>query len=296
MSREVAAARLGRVTLAAYAELAKLRIVALVLLTAGIGFLLGGKGVGSLELFGATLTGTALVAAGAGALNHFAEHDADAKMSRTRNRPIPSGRVSPGNALRFGAYLTLAGILLLAWKVNLLTAGLALLTTVLYIFFYTPLKRYSWANTLVGAVPGALPPVGGWAAATASLGLGAWALFVIVFLWQLPHFYAIAWLFRDDYRKAGFQVLPVVEPDGSGTFQQILWFTGLLVLASVLPSFIGLAGPLYALGAVILGLWFLCSGVKLSRSASIRDARQVVRASVSYLALLFTLLLSDQVL
>jgi protoheme IX farnesyltransferase len=197
------------------------------------------------------------------------------------------------HALIFGEYLVLAGVLLLLWKVNLLAAFLALLTTFLYALVYTPLKRLTWLNTLVGAVPGALPPMGGWAAATGAIDVGAWVLFAILFIWQQPHFYSIAWMFRDDYRKGGFQMLPTEDPDGRRTFRQIIGFSALLIPVSMLPSAIGLAGPVYAAGAFVLGVAMLFSCLPLVRTGSVRDARRVLRASVLYLPLLLGLIVAD---
>lgn len=277
----------------AYLELAKPRIVTMVLVTAAIGFVLGGQGEGSGLVLLFTLAGTAMVAGGAGALNHFLERDCDTRMDRTRRRPIPSGAVAAHDALGYGLLLVLSGVVLLATTVNLLTAFLGLLTAFLYVLVYTPMKRRSWLNTLIGAIPGAIPPMGGWAAATGRVDLGAWVLFAILFLWQHPHFYAIAWMFRDDYRKGGFKMLPVVEPDGRSTFRQIVWFSAVLIPVSVLPTVIGLSGIVYAVGAVALGIWMLSKGLTLSKTGSMQDARSVLRASVVYLPLLLGLILAD---
>jgi len=214
-------------------------------------------------------------------------------MRRTCNRPIPAGLVSPLSALAYGVYCVLGGVLLLLWQVNLLTAFLALLTSFLYVLVYTPLKRWSWLNTIVGAVPGALPPMGGWAAATGRLDVGAWVLFGILFLWQHPHFYAIAWMFRDDYRRGGFRMLPVVQPDGRSTFRQILTTSILLVPVSLLPAFVGMSGPVYLWGALVLSLGFLYTSVVLARTHSMASARNVLRASVVYLPLLLALIMLD---
>jgi protoheme IX farnesyltransferase len=279
--------------LAAYVELAKPRIVTLVLVTGAIGYLLGAGSFEPFGLFLSTICGIALTAAGAGALNHFFEGDIDALMDRTRNRPIPSGQIVPWHALAFGVYTTLGGLVLLLVNVNLLTAFLALLTTFLYVVVYTPMKRWSWANTLVGAVPGALPPMGGWAAATGQLGMGAWILFLIMFLWQQPHFYAIAWMFREDYRKGGLKMLPVVEPDGRSTFRQVLLNCAVLVPASMLPWAVGLTGPVYLIGALLLGGLFMYRGVQMAREGTHQSARGVLKASVVYLPVLLGLILLD---
>lgn len=282
--------------LSAYVELTKPRIVTMVLVTAALGFFVGGGGLNrfaALDGFIYLMIGVALTSAGAGALNQFLERDADARMDRTRNRPVPSGVVPAHHALIFGEYLVLGGVLLLLWKVNLLTAFLALLTTFLYALVYTPLKRLTWLNTMVGAVPGALPPMGGWAAATGVIDAGAWTLFAILFIWQQPHFYSIAWMFRDDYRRGGFQMLSVDDPDGRRTFRQIVGFSALLIPVSLLPSAMGLAGPLYAAGALVLGVAMLLTCLPLVRSGSVRDARRVLRASVLYLPLLLGLIVVD---
>jgi protoheme IX farnesyltransferase len=193
-----------------------------------------------------------------------------------------AGRVAPHHALLFGEYLVLGGVLLLLWRVNLLTAFLALLTTFLYVLVYTPMKRLTWLNTIIGAVPGALPPMGGWAAATGRVELGAWVLFAILFIWQQPHFYSIAWMFRDDYRKGGTR-----------TFRQILWFSAILIPVSLLPAWIGLSGLVYFAGALLLGAWMFASCLPLVRSGSVSDARRVLKASVLYLPLLLALIVID---
>ena len=284
-----------RSTFESYKELTKPRIVSMVLVTASIGYFLGGHGIESWWVFAATLLGTAMTAAGSGVLNHYLERDVDKRMDRTRNRPLPSGVISPNAALLFGIYLVLAGVLLLLAAVNLLTAFLALLTAFLYTLVYTPMKRLTWWNTLVGAVPGALPPMGGWTAATGHVDAGAWALFLILFVWQIPHFYAIAWMFRDDYRKGGFKMLPVIEPDGKSTFRQIVVFCILLIPVSLLPTALHLTGAAYAVGAVPLGLLFLYTGLVLGRKAGFSDARRVLRMSIVYLPALLGLIVADVV-
>ncbi len=278
---------------APYFELAKPRIVALVLVSALIGFFLGNSGGASLGLLLYTLIGTAAVAGGAGALNHYLEREIDTRMDRTRHRPIPSGAVSPHDALAYGLALVLGGVVLLAWQVNLLTAFLGLLTAFLYVLVYTPMKRVSWLNTVIGAVPGAIPPMGGWAAATGHLDAGAWALFAILFVWQHPHFYAIAWMFKEDYRKGGLKMLPVVEPDGRSTFRQIVMFSLALIPVSLLPTVIGLSGWVYFAGALILGVWMLSKGLTLASTGTVADARRVLKATVVYLPLLLGLIVVD---
>lgn len=278
---------------APYIELAKPRIVTMVLVTAAIGFVLGAQGEGSMLVLCFTLIGTAMTAGGASVLNQYLERDCDLRMERTKRRPLPAGVVSPANALGYGLALVLGGVVLLVATVNLLTAFLGLLTAFLYVLVYTPMKRLSWLNTLIGAVPGAIPPLGGWAAATGRLDLGAWVLFGILFLWQHPHFYAIAWMFKEDYARGGFKMLPVIEPDGRSTFRQIVLFALVLIPVSVLPTVIGLSGWFYGTGAVALGVWMLGRCLTLAKSGTLVDARRVLRASIVYLPLLLGLILAD---
>jgi len=240
------------------------------------------------------LVGTALSSGGAAVLNNYLERDCDSKMDRTKTRPLPQGTITPSEALSFGLLLVLLGVGLLAWQVNLLTGFLSLLTVFLYVLVYTPLKRITWLNTVIGAVPGALPPVGGWAAATGHLDAGAWILFLILFIWQHPHFYAIAWMYKEDYSRGGFKMLPVVDPEGSSTFRQVIIFSLLLIPASLLPMANGMAGAFYGWGIFALGLGLLAIGVHLSRTRSVKDARLLLKASVIYLPLFFILILGDR--
>ena len=274
-------------------ELTKPRIVAMVLVATALGFHLGGQGAPGLALLGLTLLGTALTASGSGVLNHYLERDVDALMRRTRCRPLPAGDLKPSTALSLGFLLILAGQVVLVLGVNLLTAWLGLLTAFLYVVVYTPLKRLTWLNTSLGSIPGALPPVGGWAAATGGLDTGAWVLFAILFAWQHPHFYAIAWIFRDDYRRGGFRMLPVLEERGDRTCRHVLAFSLMLLAFSVLPAALGMSGMLYGAGALVLGLLLLAPGVTLARSRATSDARRLLRASVLYLPLLFLLSIVD---
>ena len=276
-----------------YWEMTKPRIAFLVLVTAALGFFMGGQGIHAPWLFYSTLIGTALVSSGSAVLNQYLERDVDRLMERTRNRPLPTGRVKPGVAMCMGFALVLGGVFFLLFTVGLLTAFLALLSAFLYVVVYTPMKRYNWLNTSLGAVPGALPPVGGRTAATGSIDPGAIVLFLILFAWQHPHFYAIAWMCRDDYRRGGLKMLPVVEPDGKSTCWQIVGFSVLLIIFSVLPTFMELTGSLYLVGAVVLGVLFLASGLELSLSRSIPSARRVLKASVLYLPLLLMLSVVD---
>lgn len=272
------------------AELVKARLTALVLLTTLAGFYLGWVGRLNYGLLAHTLLGTVLVAAGAAALNQLIERGLDARMHRTRERPLPAGRMTPETALGIGFLTSVTGLLELAWAVNLLSAVLAAITLAVYLFVYTPLKRVSTLNTLVGAVPGALPPMLGWVAARGSLDAGAWALFGILFCWQLPHFLAIAWLYREDYARGGFVMLPMVDPDGRRTGWQAVNYAVLLLMVSLTPTLLGLATPVYFLVALILGLGLMAFAVRLLLERSARRARQLFLASIIYLPLLLAAL------
>ncbi len=277
----------------AYIELTKTNILKMVLVTTVLGFAMANDGLKPYDLLLWTLLGTALSSAGAGALNHYLERVVDGKMDRTRNRPLPSGRVSPMGALIFGIALSVAGVSLLCVQVNYLAALLAGGTIITYAFIYTPMKRVHWLNTPFGAIPGAIPPLIGWAGATGGLDKGAYVLFLILFLWQHPHFYAIAWMYRDDYRKGKFQMLPIVEPDGRATFRQSLACCLVLIPVSAWPTFLMLSGWLYGIGAMVLGFWFLWVCLQWRISETVEDARRVLRASVIYFPLLLLLLLID---
>lgn len=262
-------------------------------MTTAIGFFFGGQGIHSYSRLLLTLFGTGLCCAGAAVLNCYLERDIDKKMKRTMRRPLPAGEVAPAEALGIGIVMVLAGTVFLAWKINLLTGFLALLTAFLYVLVYTPLKRVTWLNTFVGAIPGALPPMGGWAAATGNLSLGAWVLFLILFVWQHPHFYAIAWMYKDDYERGGLKMLPCVEPDGDSTFRQIIWFSLVLIPLSLVPTLMGMSGYVYFYGAMLLGFGLLAAGVSVSKSRSVIDAKRLLRASVIYLPLLLILIVTD---
>ena len=285
----------ARETTRALIELMKPRIVTLVLVTAALGYYLGAKGNTDLMLLSWFLIGTTLTCGGSGVLNHYLERDIDLKMHRTRTRPLPRGVIDPSDALAFGISLVLVGTALLVWKVNLLSGFLALLTAFLYVLVYTPLKRITWLNTFVGAIPGALPPLGGWVAATNTLSFEGWVLFAILFLWQHPHFYAIAWMYREDYARGGLKMLPVVEPDGRSTFRQIITYSYLLIPISLIPAAIGLSGKLYLVGAFLLGVYMLIGGLKFARSRTDIDARMLLRRSVIYLPLLLLLIVIDHI-
>lgn len=275
--------------------LTKPRITALVLVTTGVGFYLATPGAVDVALLLHTLLGTALLAGGTNALNQYAERGPDARMKRTRDRPIPSGRLSPDLALAFAAGISAAGTLYLAVAVNPLTALLGASALGMYVFLYTPLKQRTWWCTVVGAVPGAIPPMMGWAAVRGELDAVAWVLFGIVFLWQLPHFYAIAWIYRSDYAQAGFPMLPVVDADGSRTGRQVVASTLALIGVSVWTSVLGLTGALYLVGALALGAAFLGFGVWLAGLRSGRSARRLFLASVVYLPALLLLMVVDKV-
>ncbi len=276
-----------------YLALTKPRITWLILMSTGIGYFFGQTGELDLSLLLHTLIGTALLASGTATLNQWYERDADSQMNRTRNRPIPGGRVSARSALVFGMLLIAAGEIQLGLAVNPLTAWIGFATVASYLLLYTPLKQRSWWSTTVGAFPGAMPPLIGFAAAGGKLTVDAWILFAIIFLWQFPHFYAIAWMYRDDYARAGIRMLPVVEPDGVSTSRQIFAFALLLIPCSLLPSFLSMTGPWYLGAALLLGALFLRSATRLSRDRSAANARGVLKASVMYLPLLYAALILD---
>ncbi len=288
--------RISSKILSAYLELCKPRILTLVLVTTALGYFLGGKGIHSVAHFLWTLIGSGLVCAGASALNHYLERDVDSLMKRTRNRPLPMGILAPSAALSFGISLVLSGVMLLFWKVNLLTAFLGLLTAFLYVVVYTPMKRLSWLNTTFGAIPGALPPVGGWTAATGELNMGAWVLFLILFVWQHPHFYAIAWMFKEDYRQAGFKMLPVIDATNTKTFTHILIFSAVLIPISIAPTLVGLSGIYYMIGAFILSTGLLMTSIVFYRTKSYQDARRLLKSTVLYLPLLLALIILDTII
>jgi protoheme IX farnesyltransferase len=270
--------------LEAYVELTKPRIVAFELITTAIGCYLAGGFVSVPALLGIALT-----AGGAAVLNNYLERDEDALMERTRQRALPAGKILPSRALAFGVGLILVGVTVLS-SVNLLTGFLGLLAAFLYVLVYTPLKRVTWWNTTIGAIPGALPPLCGWAAATGSLAPGAWALFAIMVAWQHPHFYALAWLYRDDYRRAGFRMLPVIDETGKRTFRQIVIFSVVLIGVSLWPVMLGMTGWIYFAGAAMMGLVMLVSAVRLWLRPAPGLARQVFFESLIYLPLLCGLL------
>jgi heme o synthase len=290
---EATAAEKGWV--AVYSDLVKARLTTLVLLTTLVGFYIGFRGPMDYLLMFHTLFGTALVAAGAAALNQLLEREYDAKMRRTADRPLPSGRLQPVTVMLFGGVCAVAGLIYLALLVNPLTTVLGAVSLISYLFIYTPLKRMTWLNTAVGAVPGALPPLMGWAAARGELAGGGWALFAILAFWQLPHFFAIAWMYRDEYAKAGFKMLPNVDPDGSRTAQQAISHTLGLLPISLAPFLFHLVGPVYLTGAILLGAGYLWCAMRFGREMSIASARRLFFASIAYLPLLLAAMVLDKV-
>jgi len=283
---------LVRVTPADWLELVKPRITAMVVFTALVGYVTASSGAAWNLLLAAALAGTGLVAAGASVLNQVMERDTDALMLRTRTRPLPAGRIGPGEARAFGVLLTLSGLATLLWLSGPLAAAVAGATWASYLFAYTPLKRRTPLATLVGAVPGALPPVIGWAAARGRLDAGAFILFAILFLWQVPHFLAIAWLYRDDYARAGFPMLPVLDREGTFTSRQAVVHCLALLLVSLAPAVAGLAGQAYLAGAFLLGVALTLFALRLARARDLASARGLFLASVLYLPALSSLLLA----
>ena len=278
----------------AYYELTKPNITFMILISTALGYFIGGNGISDYQHFILTLLGSCMISSGAGALNHFAESESDKVMYRTSLRPIPAGIISSKNAMIFGVALVLIGSGLLYSFINPLTCVLALITALMYLFVYTPLKKLTWLNTSIGAIPGSLPPIGGWVAATESLDPEAWILFAILFLWQHPHFYAIALMFKDDYKKAGLKMLPVEEPDGARTNRQIIWHALLLIPVSVMPVYINLLGMIYFWAALLLGIGYLFSGFILAKQYSVNNARLVLKVSVFYLPILFLTIMVDK--
>jgi protoheme IX farnesyltransferase len=276
------------------ADLVKARLSFLVVLTTLTGFYVATRGAVDWTLLAHTILGTALLACGAAALNQLWEREHDARMRRTQNRPLPSGRLQPETVLILGGASSVAGLAELALGVNLLTSLLGGLTLAVYLFIYTPLKRLTWLNTTVGAIPGALPPLMGWTAVRNELNGEGWALFAILFFWQIPHFLAIAWLYRDEYEKAGFVMLPSVDTDGLRTGHQAVNHTFGLLLVSLSPFVFRLAGPIYLSGALVLGLLFLGLAFEFSRRLTVPSARRLFFMSIIYLPSLLGLMVLDK--
>lgn len=293
MERSVAIAAPARAV--DYVELTKPRITFMVVITTAAGYLLGADGEGSVGALLHTILGTALVASAASALNQWLERDTDGKMGRTKDRPLPSGRLEPAAVLAFGVAVGVLGTAYLALFTNTLTAGLGLGTLLLYVLVYTPMKRVSSLCTIVGAVPGALPPVMGWASARDDLSTGAWVLFAVLFLWQMPHFLAIAWMYREDYRSGGQPMLPVIDPDGTRTARQMVLYCLALLPVSLLPSVIGLTGSTYFTGALLLGVAYLAASGYAAFHRTEESARALLRVSVVYLPILLGLMAASKV-
>jgi len=281
--------------LAVYADLFKARLTVLVLLTTAVGFYLGSRGPVDFLLMLHALVGTALVASGAAALNQLVEREYDSRMRRTQERPLPSGRLQPQTVLTVGSVVAVIGLVYLARAVNLTTSLIGAFSLVSYLFVYTPLKRVTWTNTLVGAVPGALPPLMGWTAARGALSGEGLALFAIQAFWQVPHFMAIAWIYRDEYARAGFKMLPVVDPQGRRTGRQAVGYTVVLLVAGLCPFLLKLAGPVYLVCALCLGLSFVWFAWQFSRELALSRARQLFYLSLIHLPVLMTVMVLDKV-
>lgn len=279
-----------------FRELLKPGISTFVVVTAAAGYLFGAPTGVEPGVLLALLAGTALTAGGSGALNHAWERKHDALMERTQDRPIPAGRIRVGVAIAYGLLTLALGLGLLFLFVNPLTTGLAALTALAYLFVYTPLKRHTRYNTLVGAIPGALPALGGFAAATGTLGAGGWAIFAILYLWQLPHFFSLAWMYREDYARGGFAMLPAFDPEGKATALWALVAALALVVAGVLPTALGFAGWIYLVGMAALGTWFTLPAFSFYNEPSHRRARRLLLASIAYVPVFFALVVLDYVL
>ena len=276
-----------------YIELTKPRITWLILMSTGIGYFFGMRGAIDLWSLLHTVLGTGLIASGTAALNQWFEREADRKMRRTKDRPIPSGRLKPAPALLFGIALSIAGFADLWLGCNPLAAWLGAATLFSYLFLYTPLKQRTPLSTTIGAFPGAMPPMIGYAAASGEITAQAWILFAILFLWQFPHFYSIAWMYREDYARAGICMLPVVKPDGRRTAAEIVIYGVALIPVSMVPALLGMSGRIYMLGALLAGLYFLYSGIQVARHRTAVHARYVLLVSVFYLPILYGLMLLD---
>jgi len=278
-----------------YIELTKPRLTTLSVLTTLAGYYIGSDGVIRGDVLLHTLLGSFLVGGGCGALNMYMEHEHDSRMRRTAHRPIPAGRLTPLEVLVFGVVIGLGGIAYLGFGVNPLTGALGAVTMVSYLMLYTPLKRLTTLNTLVGAIPGAIPPMMGWAAATGNIGQGpgGWVLFGILFFWQMPHFLSLAWMCREDYARAGYRMLAVIDTDGRSTSMQILLYTTTLIPVSLLPTTIGIAGSFYFYSALVLGLYFLFLGIRVARYRAAGDARKLFHFTLMYLPLLLLILAID---
>lgn len=277
-----------------YIELTKPRVTWLILMSTAVGYWFGARNGWDWMVLLYAIMGTGLLASGTFTINQWMEREADSRMYRTRMRPLPTGRIAPVPALLFGLALSVAGFVALYLGANPLTAWLGLFTEASYLGFYTPLKQRSWHSTTVGSIPGAMPPLIGYAAAAGVLTAEAWVLYAILFLWQFPHFYAIAWMYRDDYARAGIQMLPVVEPDGASTARQILVASILLIPVTLIPGYLQMAGWIYLAGAIVAGLGFVYAAFGVYRNRTALQARTVLLASVIYLPVLYGLMLVDR--
>ena len=277
----------------AFIELTKPRITILILISTALGYYLAESAMINYLNFFYTILGTAILSGGAGTINHCIERDLDMLMDRTKSRPIPAGLISINTALNFGLAQSIIGFAILWVFVNQLTAILGLATILLYLFVYTPLKKITWLNTTIGAIPGAMPALGGWAASANELSPNAWILFAILFLWQHPHFYAIAIMCKDDYERAGFKMLPVIEKENHRTNRQIIWHAFLLIPVSLYFVVTGALGIFYFWGALLLGIVYLISSIPLLKESSIKNAKLLLRTSVAYLPLLLIIILID---
>lgn len=286
---------------AAFVELTKPRIAFMLVLTSAAGFYLGTKDSFDILLFANAMIGITLLAFGVATLNQYMERETDALMERTASRPLPTQKITPNEALIFGVLQCAAAEVYLYFFVNGLTAALGITVIVGYVILYTPLKRITSASTAIGAIPGAMPPLMGWAAAANAISPDGWnatfgglALFAFLFLWQFPHFFAIAWVYRDQYAKAGIVMLPVIEKDGKITARQIVLFSIMLVPVSLAPFFLGISGFIYLSGAIILGIWFMFESIRTARAMTVACARRLQLVSVIYLPLIFVLLVLDK--
>ena len=279
--------------LSIYLELSKLNILSLVLVSTFLGYYLAGPGIKSWSHLILTLIGTSMTASGSGALNHYLERETDKQMVRTKNRPLPAGLINPAEVLSFGVLMVLIGTTLLVSQINPLTGFIALLTSFLYILVYTPLKKITWLNTSIGSIPGALPIIGGWSASSDTIGVMAWILFAMMYLWQHPHFYSIAWMCREDYAGAKLKMLPVVDSSGGSTLRQIFWHLLLMIPISIIPVIQGYLGNIYLVGVVVITCAFFVSALPLARDMSHKNALLLLKASVIYLPLLLFVIIID---
>ncbi|MEZ5063732.1 MAG: heme o synthase [bacterium] len=283
----------GRARWAPYAELTKPGLTSLVLITTGLGYLLASRGPTNWFGLVCAVAGTALVGGGANGLNQWWERERDARMRRTKDRPFPSRRISTAAGVTFSIAISILGVALLAVTANALTAWLAFASWAVYLFLYTPLKPRTTLNTLVGAISGAIPPMLGWTAASGRVEAGAWVLFAILFVWQIPHFLAIAWLYRADYEAGGFRMLPVVDPAGRATFRVAVFYCVGLLPVTWSASLVGISGWIYLLGSTLLGVGMLRYGLRLYREGTAEAARNLFLTSIAYLPALFLVMLLD---